>query len=183
MTELETLARQASSGDSKALEALLTSQYDKLYCTALKYTYNHEDALDAIQEACCKTFLSIYKLKQPAYVMTWITKILIRECYKLLKKKNKTIPYEGNDITRKLNHSQENYHTEHRTLTAAIENLDGKYQSAIILHYYHNLSIKEVALVMKKNESTIKSYLRRARKRMKTHIERSKQIHEETLIR
>lgn len=183
MTELETLARQASSGDSKALEALLTSQYDKLYYTALKYTNNHEDALDAIQEACCKTFLSIHKLKQPAYVMTWITKILIRECYTLLKKKNKTIPYEENEITRKLHHSQENYHTEHKKLTAAIENLDNKYQFTIILHYYHDLSIKEVALVMKKKESTIKSYLHRARKRIKAHIERSNHIHEETFIR
>ncbi|BAD66582.1 MULTISPECIES: sigma-70 family RNA polymerase sigma factor [Shouchella] len=172
----EELARKAISGNVAAFESLLMAHYEKLYYTAMKYTNQHNDALDAIQEASCKAYLSIHKLNHPQYFMTWVTKILIRECYQLLQKQKKMIPFEDADLFKKLEgHQEAPAHAS--TLSAALLDLDQKYQSAIILHYYHDLPIKEVAEIMKKPQSTIKSYLLRGRKRMKAYFERSERLH------
>ncbi|UUI03718.1 hypothetical protein NP439_03205 [Oceanobacillus jeddahense] len=59
---------------------------------------NKQDALDAIQETSCKAFLSIGQLRNPEYFSTWLFRILIRECYQLLKDRKQIIPYEENEL-------------------------------------------------------------------------------------
>ncbi|WP_240452423.1 sigma factor [Virgibacillus sp. YIM 98842] len=60
-----------------------------LYYKALSYVGKKEDALDVIQETSCKAFLSIGKLRNPKYFSTWLFRILIHECYRLIKNRNR----------------------------------------------------------------------------------------------
>ena len=52
---------------------------------------NKEDALDVLQEATYKAYISIHQLNSPAYFSTWLVKILIRTAYKELEQKKKVI--------------------------------------------------------------------------------------------
>lgn len=147
------------------------------YYKALSYVRTKEDALDVIQETACKAFLAIGKLREPEYFSTWLFKILIRECYKLLKKREQIVPYEEHELLRKLDEKQEE-EIESFHLTQALSTLNSSYQTSIILFYYHDLSIQDISDVMEKPVSTVKTYLRRAKKKLRSELERSYKLDE-----
>lgn len=169
--------KKAIEGDAKAFEELLFLEERILYYKALSYVGNKEDALDAIQEAACKAFLSISQLRNPEFFSTWLMKILIRECYKLLKQHDQIIPYEEHELLKRLDSKQdEEVHSIH--LSEVLSKLRESYQTSIILFYYHDLSIQEISEIMQKPVGTVKTYLRRAKKKLKTELERSYQLDE-----
>lgn len=171
--------KKAMKGDTNAFEELLYLEEKMLYYKSISYVRNKEDALDAIQETSYKAFLSIGQLKNPEYFSTWLFRILIRECYKLLKKRNQVIPYEESILLSKLDQEHDEeidfYH-----LDEALSKLHSTYQTAIILFYYHDLSIRDISRTMEKPVGTVKTYLHRARKKLKSELERSYQLNEKT---
>src|SRR5690625_1814615 len=169
--------KKAINGDAEAFENLLIQEERMLYYKALSYVGNNEDALDVIQEASYKAFLAIGQLRNPEYFSTWLFRILIRECYKLLKQRSQIIPYKENVLVKKLDQQrEEEFDSFH--LSEALSKLNSSYQTSIILFYYHDLSIKDIAEVMEKPVGTVKTYLRRARKKLKSELERSYRLNE-----
>lgn len=169
--------KKAIKGDAGAFEELLVKEEKMLYYKALSYVGTKEDALDAIQETAYRAFLAIGQLRQPEYFSTWLFRILIRECYRLLRERDRMIPYEENELLKRLDSKQEE-EVDCFHLREALARLNTSYQTAIILFYYHDLSIKDIAVVMEKPVGTVKTHLRRARKKLKEELERSYQLHE-----
>ncbi|WP_254846845.1 sigma-70 family RNA polymerase sigma factor [Oceanobacillus sojae] len=171
--------KKAIDGDAAAFEELLFLEEQMLYYKALSYVNNKQDALDAIQETSCKAFLAIGQLRNPEYFSTWLFRILIRKCYQLLKERKQIIPYEENELFIRLESNQEK-EIESFHLSEALSKLKTSYQTSIILFYYHDLSIQDIAEIMEKPAGTIKTYLRRAKKKLKTEIERSYKLNEQS---
>lgn len=171
------IVKQAIAGHKEAFEQLLVLEEEKLYYMALSYVGQKEDALDAIQETACKAYLGVHQLKNPAFFSTWLFRILIHECYRLLKKGQKMIPYEERELFARL-HDKEHVIGDPLDLLEAIQQLNHSQQMAIILFYYHDLPIKEIADMMEKPESTIKTYLHRGKKQLKRQLERSAMFNE-----
>lgn len=169
--------KKAIKGNTQALETLLLLEQKMLYYKALSYVSTKEDALDAIQETSYNALLSIHQLKNPEYFSTWLFRILIRECYKLLREQKKVIPYE-NEVLLKNLESKDDIELETSYVREAISKLNPSYQTSIILFYYHDLSIKDISEVMEKPVGTVKTHLRRARKKLKIEIERSQRFNE-----
>ncbi|PKG22909.1 sigma-70 family RNA polymerase sigma factor [Niallia nealsonii] len=167
--------KKAIHGDVEAFEELLFAEEKMLYYKALSYIGNKEDAMDAIQETSCNAFLSIGQLKNPEFFSTWLFRILIRECYRLLKRRDQVIPYEESDLLKKLD-SKQDIEIDSFYLSEALSKLNASYQTAILLFYYHDLSIQEISEIMEKPLGTVKTYLRRAKKTLKTDLERSYKI-------
>lgn len=61
------LVELAIAGDKQAFEQLIKSESEKLYKIAYLHMRNKEDALDVIQEATYKAYISIHQLKSPAF--------------------------------------------------------------------------------------------------------------------
>lgn len=156
------LIRKAIQGDSDAFEQLLIEHSDRLYRTAYLYVRNREDALDVIQETAYKAFSSISKLRNEQYFLTWITKILINCAYQVLKKRKYEIASENNiEIF-------PGVMTEERLdLTVAIGKLPVKQQTSIILFYFYDMSLQDIAKTLEIPENTIKTYLSRGKKQLK----------------
>jgi RNA polymerase sigma-70 factor (ECF subfamily) len=169
--------KKAINGDARAFEDLLFQEEKMLYYKALSYVGTKEDALDVIQETACKAFLAIGHLQKPEYFSTWLFRILIRECYKLLKKREQIVPYEEHELLKRLDQKQDK-EIESFHLSEALSKLKSSYQTSIILFYYHDLSIQEISDVMEKPVGTVKTYLRRAKKKLKIELERSYKLNE-----
>ncbi|MEB1808808.1 MAG: sigma-70 family RNA polymerase sigma factor [Bacillaceae bacterium] len=174
--DLHTVKR-AIHGDAGAFEELLFKEEKMLYYKALSYVGKKEDALDAIQETACKAFLAIGQLRSPEYFSTWLFRILIRECYRLLRERDQMIVYEESELLKKIDRKQDE-EIDSFHLSEAISRLNSSYQTTIILFYYHDLSIKDIAEVMEKPVATVKTNLRRARKKLRSELERSYQLNE-----
>lgn len=56
---------------------------------------------------------------------------------------------------------------EKHDLYSAIDQLSERYQTVIILKYFNDLSIKEIAFIMNIPEGSVKAYLNRARNELK----------------
>ncbi|MFV8829817.1 sigma-70 family RNA polymerase sigma factor [Alkalihalobacterium sp. APHAB7] len=169
--------KRAINGDADAFEELLIKEEKMLYYKALSYVGKKEDALDAIQETACKAFLAIGQLRNPEYFSTWLFRILIRECCSLLRERDQMIVYEESELLKRLDRKQ-NEEIDSFHLSEALSRLNSSYQTTIILFYYHDLSIKDIAEVMEKPVATVKTNLRRARKKLKSELERSYQLNE-----
>ncbi|MEY8749295.1 sigma-70 family RNA polymerase sigma factor [Alkalicoccobacillus gibsonii] len=171
------IVKKAVKGDSEAFESLLFNEEKMLYYKALSLLRNKEDALDAIQETAYHAYQSIRQLRQCEYFSTWLFRILIRECYKVLKKRDRLIPYEEQELLRKLEFTEE-VTIESCYLNEALSKLNSSYQTVIILFYYHDMSIKDISKIIDKPVSTVKTHLHRAKKTLKFELERSYLIHE-----
>lgn len=165
--DIDTVER-AVNGDARAFEELIGIEKERLYYKALSYVGNKEDASDAVQEALYKAFLSISQLQHPPYFSTWLFKILIRECYRLLKKRNRFIPLEDDEIITRLEQTPEEKKDDH--VGEALSKLPPPQRSAIVLFYYYGFSVKEIAEMMKKPYGTVKTYLHRGRKALKAQL-------------
>lgn len=161
------LVKKAIKGNATAFEELLVLHSERLYRTAYLYAGNRDDALDIVQETSCKAFLAIGQLKNEQYFLTWLTRILIHCAYDVLKKKKKEMPVEK---LVDLPSNSDDKVAENLDLMEAISLLKAQHRMAIILFYYHDLAISEVARMMDIPENTVKTYLQRGRKELKTRL-------------
>lgn len=159
------LIKKAKSGNPEAFEELLMLYSNQLYRTAFLYVGNSDDALDIVQETTYKAYKSIKNLKEDKYFSTWLTRILIHTAYEVLKNRKGNIPFES--VSECL-YAKEEENIEQIDLIRAINELRENYRDAIILFYYHDLPIKEVAKIMDIPESSVKTLLRRGKEKLKT---------------
>lgn len=174
-----TLVKKAMKRDADAFAQLLMKEERKMYYTALSYVQTKEDALDAIQETAYKAFLAVSKLREPAYFSTWIMSILIRECYRILRKRNQVIPYEESELVNKFSDEHEDI-VQNLLLRESIAKLPEVYQTVVILYYYRDLTIRDISFIIGRPIGTVKTYLYRARCQLKKELERGYPADEKT---
>lgn len=137
---------------------------EHLYKIAFLYLKNEQNSLDAVSETIYKAYKNIDKLKRREFFNTWITKILINSCKSILKK-DKVIYINEYDKTKKDNYDI--LETDFKLsinidLYTAIDKLNDKFKSIIILKYLEDMTIIQIAEVFDLPEGTVKVYLRRA---------------------
>ncbi|WLD94297.1 sigma-70 family RNA polymerase sigma factor [Alkalihalobacillus sp. AL-G] len=164
---IEKKIKKAKRGNEKAFQELIQDQKNKLFRMAYLYVKNEDDALDIVQDTICKAFISIKQLKDPHYFSTWISRILINAALDFIKKNNRAIPFSDVDGFRK----DQNLRIEEKLdLLEAIERLEVQYKTVIIFRYYKDLSIKQIAEVLKCPEGTVKTRLHRAINQLKSDL-------------
>lgn len=152
----------AQKGDKKAFTRLIEEYQLTLYRVSKGILKNDTDCADAIQETILKCYQSIPNLRQPKYFKTWLTRILINECNDILRKRKKILLIDSvEDFGNSENNSE-----EYIELNEALSKLKFKYRSVLILFYYEEFSIKEIAQILKIREGTVKSRLNRARHKL-----------------
>ena len=86
------LVRNAQAGDKEAFVDLIESCKQGLYKTAIAMLRNDADAADAIQDAVLNSYENLQSLKKPQFFKTWITRILINQCNRILKRRGNIVP-------------------------------------------------------------------------------------------
>ena len=154
------------------LEEYIRENQEKLYKVAYTYTKNQELALDVIQEAIAKSFENISKLKHEEYIKTWFYRILINESLKVYKRNKKYIQYELQEDIQTNQGYNEDIIAENIDIYNNIQKLDNKLKTVIILRFFENLKIEEIAEITKSNVNTVKSRLYKGLSELKKNIER-----------
>ena len=81
--------------NKKELGALIIDGTDDFYRVAKSILKEDADCQDAVQEAVSKAFAKIDTLREKKYAKTWFIRILLNECYAILRKRNReTICHE-----------------------------------------------------------------------------------------
>lgn len=144
---------------------------EKLYRIAYTYTKNQEIALDVVQEAITKSLGNINKLRNEEYVKSWFYRILINEAIKASKNNRYFVEYNfvENEIH---SNSYENEVVEKLDIYKAVQKLNEKLKTVIILRFFEDLKIEEIAYITKTNLNTVKSRLYKGMEEIRKSIER-----------
>ncbi len=126
---------------------------------------NSADAEDAVSESIMKSYASLHTLKKQESFKPWIMKILVRECYRILNKRRRLDYYE---VMPDLPVIEED-HTQ--ILWTYVNQLPCEFRSVVMLFYYEDMSIKQIAHTLSLSQGTVKSRLSRARAKLKVWIE------------
>ena len=132
------------------------------YHVAKSILPSDSDCADAISEMIVKGFSKLNKLKNPDAVKPWLVRILINECYNVLRQPGTVeIP--------------EDFYCEEREeygyLCAALYELPDKLRTVMVLYYMEGYSVGEIATMLVCTRSAVKNRLLRARKKMKELLE------------
>ena len=152
--------------DKEAFANIVLSSTDSLYRVSKSILKNDADCEDAVQEAIATGFSKLNTLQQEAYAKTWLTRILIHECYSLLKKREKSavllaVPEDEGYIQ-----------SDYSDLYDALGTLKKEYRLTIVLHYLEGYSIEEISEIMRTPSGTVKSRLSRGRRDLRCIMER-----------
>lgn len=159
------LAKRAIAGDEQALVALLQQHEASLYRIAFSYLKNKHDAIEAIQEHTYRCFRSIRKVKEPAYIETWLVRVLINICHDMKRKGQREIPSEY--MEENVAVSAENANAMSLVVMEAIEQLTLAQQELIYLKYFQDQKNADIADALQVPEGTIKSRLHTALNKLK----------------
>lgn len=142
----------------------------KMYKTAIAILKDEDDANDAIQEALYSAYKNYYSLREKSYFTTWIIKILINKCCNIINK-NKKIAYIDDTVIQNTASSEDNYEIEN-SLEWVLNQIDKELKEIVVLYYYDDFSVADIANVLDIPQGTIKSRLSRAREQIKEIIKK-----------
>ncbi len=145
------LARQ---GDREAFIAVVKQVESSLYHTAKSILKKEEDIADALQETIFKAYKSLHSLREPQFFKTWMFRILINECNKIVANRSRNVLMDEFPIQLSLSHSD-----EHLDLRDAVERLDEQQRLVIVLHYFEDMPVKQVAEILEISEGQPKYFI------------------------
>ncbi|TCL56958.1 RNA polymerase sigma-70 factor (ECF subfamily) [Kineothrix alysoides] len=136
-----------------------------LYHVSKVLLFHESDCEDVVQEAILKAYLKRDSLREVKFFKTWLTRILINECYQFLRTKKQEVSY---DDYMSQEPAEEKHYTE---LYDAIRKLDEKHKLPIVLYYIEGYSVEEIAGTLKIPSGTVKSRLSKGRRMLKDLLE------------
>ena len=148
-------------------EQILIDNYEKYYRLAYSYTRTQEDALDVVQESAYKAIRDYNKVENPNYISTWIYRIVVNTSIDLLRKRQKNESIVGKldeDVSYEDSYSNPD-------LKAALEQLDESEKTVIVLRYFEDLKLDDIARITDSNLNTVKARLYRGLKKLKDKME------------
>lgn len=162
--QIEKLTVKAARGNAKAYGQLIEHYKEYLYRTAWLSMKDEEKALDVVGECILRGFRFIHTLKNPGYFKTWITRILLNAIQDYYGKNPQLESIEELYIAApKASISSE----EKMDLYQAIDRLPETYKTVIVLKYFDEMKVSEIAYVMDMPEGSVKAYLSRAREELR----------------
>jgi RNA polymerase sigma-70 factor (ECF subfamily) len=160
--------RKACRGNSHVLSDLIQERKDDIYKLAYAYVKNREDALDILHDVVCKVIISIKNLKNPEFFNAWLIRITINCCLDYLKKNNKISAfekkYQNSQGIEQIADNCKNYErlAAKIDLFKAVDKLSIEQRKVVILKYYQDLTLHQVAEKMACPVGTVKSRLSKA---------------------
>lgn len=146
------------------LEKLINKYSNMVYRLALVRTKTKENSEDIYQEVFLKLAKKMPNFQSEEHEKAWLIRVTINCSKSFLNSK-----FIENTVELK---EEIPLQTEERhDVYYAVQKLPLKYRTIIHLFYYENYRIKEIGKILKMNENTVKTYLARAREKLKLEVE------------
>lgn len=148
-----------------AITQQFLEEYEKFYRLAYSYVKNEDDAMDIVQESVCKALTAKRTLHTEQYLQAWCYRIVINTAIDVLRKKKKeSIGVEEYLLSEKGQNDRNYENVEVMELLAKLKEKD---RVVLILRYFEDMKLEDIAQVTGEKVSTIKSRLYRALKQLK----------------
>ena len=165
------LVQAAQRGDDAAFELLLEPLLDHGYRLASALLHDHFAAEDAVQEAAFRAWQKVDQLRDPADMRPWFLTIVANQCRTL--RRSRWWSVVRGDAPEHASAPPEEALVEGLELRRALRSLDESKRLVLVLHWYLDLPLEEIAAVTGTSVHATESRLLRAtqelRRRMEAH--------------
>ncbi|KNY28154.1 RNA polymerase sigma factor [Pseudobacteroides cellulosolvens] len=164
------LIRQCQTGDKDSLGKLYRIYSQNALGTAYLISNSRGIAEDIVQEAFIQCFKHIRNLRDPQTFDAWFYKILVTTGWRMVKKHNRYMSAESRNIDESASVSNFNNDFDafanSLSLKQALNKLSFPLKTVVILFYYNQMPIKDIAKITGCFQGTVKSRLHNARKQL-----------------
>ncbi|GIP18514.1 RNA polymerase sigma factor SigV [Paenibacillus montaniterrae] len=144
----------------EALAQLIVQDKEHFYRLAYSYVKNQQDALDVVQDSIHKALRGVHRLEKEANLRNWYIRILINTAIDKLRKQKREVLIDQATLEGMAPSSNDSY--KNVDLEQVLQQLSPKYRIVIVLKYFEDLTLREVAEVLDISENTAKTRLYRA---------------------
>ncbi len=146
------------------VEDQILEQYPSLYRLAFTYVKNPDDAMDVVQESVYKAMRNAAQVQDREAVRSWLCRIVVNTALDLLRSRSRevltdTMPEAG----------REDAYAD-PDLLRALDCLDGRERTVVVLRYFQDLKLQEIAQVTGENLNTVKTILYRSLKKLRISL-------------
>jgi RNA polymerase sigma-70 factor, ECF subfamily len=176
------LVVRAKSGDREAFGQLAALSIGRLDAAARLIIRDRERARDVVQETLVRAWRSLPSLRDPERFDGWVRQLLVRACVDELRRMRRhVVEIELTDLHQPAVSDSATIVADRDALRQAFRWLDPEQRSLIVLHYYLDLPLADVADAMEMPVGTAKSRLHRARATLRAALDADDRVDRPTL--
>ena len=150
-------------------EQIVRTYADMVYRIACRYVQNPIDADDVFSEVFLAYFKKERTFESEEHRKAWLIRVTINCAKDCVMQRSQWAQIHEETVADEESQDSQDSDT-YIDLYAAIERLRPEYREVIKLYYLDDLSVKQIALILDKNENTIKTQLARAREKLKGYL-------------
>ncbi|MCI9337374.1 MAG: sigma-70 family RNA polymerase sigma factor [Lachnospiraceae bacterium] len=158
-------SQKKEKANRELVEQILLERYNQYYRLAYRYVHHEADAFDIVQTGAYKAIRSCADLKEPRYAQTWIYRIMLNECFQYLERP-RNFSYEEMQDRNGLEGKAAEDHYADLDLQNALDTLSEKDRCVVILKYFEDMKLTEIADILEENVNTVKSRLYRSLRKL-----------------
>ena len=164
--------------DSAALQQFvedqILEQYPALYRLAFTYVKNPDDAMDVVQESVYKAMRGCAQVQNREAVRSWLCRIVVNTALDLLRGRSREV------LTDILPESGREDVYADPDLLRALDVLEERERTVVVLRFFQELKLHEIAKVTGENLNTVKTILYRSLKKLKAYLTEGEDERERT---
>lgn len=174
MADINELIKKSIGGDTEAFGEVVERYQDMAVGYAYSILGDFHYAQDAAQEAFIQAYLNIKKLSEPKAFCSWLRKIVLSSCNRIIRKKKlntisldiiEEVPnYEDNTLN-----EFDKIYTRNKILSI-LKSLPKEQRSLIVLHYINDYSYKEISAFLNLPVTTINNRIHSVKKKIKREM-------------
>ncbi len=152
--------------DEKAYDQIFAAEYGQIVRVAFLVTGDRDAAQEVAQDAFGQLFVHWRKVKDYDRPGAWVRRVAIRRAVKHREQRRRASQAQNDiiDLTR----THQSDHRRDLDLLVALRELSPQQRAAVVLHYYEDQPVRDVAATMRCSEATAKVHLHRGRARLAT---------------
>lgn len=143
---------------------------ENFYRLAYSYTKEQESALDVVQSAICKALEEYRTLKSIDIVKTWFYRILVSQCLDYLQIQKQETPVEPEKWI--VGSYLEPAFESDKSLYEKLQLLPVETKSIIVLHFFEEMTLREISEITGINLNTVKSKLYSGLRKLKVAMKK-----------
>jgi RNA polymerase sigma factor (sigma-70 family) len=178
--DVTTLIIQGQNGDRKAMEQLLCAAYGPILYQCRHFLKKEADAEDAAQEILLQIYTKLDTLREPAAFWGWVGRMTANRCKNALTRTHEDLPLaEGwesipdfadrKDRQNVPEEALDNAETA-RMIGEILDTLPQAQRDCVLLYYYDEMSVQEIAALLGVSQNTVKSRLYYARNTLQEKV-------------
>jgi RNA polymerase sigma-70 factor (ECF subfamily) len=157
--------------------SMVDKYYDRIYPVVYRMVANEEIAKDLTQDVFLKAWENREKFRGDSDPGTWLYRIGVNVTLTWLDKQKRTQPTSLEETCLPDNkpgaQSKLEKHDDHIAVRNAVSSLSPKFKLVLIMHYYEDMKIDQIADILKISRGTVAWRLFRARKLIEKQLLRS----------